>query len=314
MKKSVAMATYNGEKYIIEQLDSIRRQTVKVDEVRIRDDKSVDNTVSLVNEYIKKHDLSPAWSIEVNEKNKGYASNFMTAVSETDGELIFFCDQDDIWFSDRIERMEKILEENDKIMLLGSEFEAFSDSGDALKIPGWEKKMMRHDNSVEKMEFTSNNIFIGCQGCTMAMRRELLDKALPYWYKGWAHDEFVWKMALCLDGLYMYHGDTLKRRCHANNASLNKMHNIDTRLKYTKNLLFSHKQTLEFAKSIGLDKRKIELLEKHIKATKLRIDLLESKRMSNAFPLAVKYNDCYHKKRAILTEIVIAVKYSANME
>ena len=76
MKISVAMATYNGEKYITEQLDTIRNQTRKIDELIICDDRSTDNTVSVVNDYIQKYGLEDRWSIQVNEENLGYANNF----------------------------------------------------------------------------------------------------------------------------------------------------------------------------------------------------------------------------------------------
>lgn len=308
MKKSVAMATYNGEAFIIEQLESIRTQTEPVDEVRICDDQSKDATVPIVQQYIEEHHLAPNWSITVNEKNLGYASNFMKAVSLTDGDIVFFCDQDDIWISDRVEKMTKLMEENPQIQLLGSEFEPFTDGENSHEVPEWELKMMRNDGSLEHKSFEPANIFIGCQGCTMCIRRSLLKVALPYWYEGWAHDEFVWKTALCMDGLFMYHANTLKRRLHASNASLNKMHTLEPRLKYLTDLLASHEATLKFASSLALSKGQMKLLERNIKATRLRINLLEKKAIWNTIPLVLRYRDCYHKRRAILTEMYVAIK------
>ena len=88
------------------------------------------------------------------------------------------------------------MEAHPDMLLLGSEFDSFVSAKDAPSVPGWEQKMIRNDESLEKMQFTPANIFIGCQGCTMCMRRQLLERAMPYWYKGWAHDEFVWKLAV----------------------------------------------------------------------------------------------------------------------
>ena len=112
MKKSVAMATYNGAEYIVEQLESIRTQTMAVDEVIICDDCSKDDTVAVVQKYIEEHDLTDTWKIEVNEKNLGYASNFIGAAMKTTGDLIFFCDQDDVWVPDRIKVMTELMEKN----------------------------------------------------------------------------------------------------------------------------------------------------------------------------------------------------------
>ena len=66
MRISVAMATYNGHKYIVEQLDSIRNQSLKVDEVVICDDQSSDDTVSIIRNYIEKYKLDN-WKVTVNE-------------------------------------------------------------------------------------------------------------------------------------------------------------------------------------------------------------------------------------------------------
>ena len=308
MKISVAMATYNGVRYVEEQLESIRVQTMPVDEVRICDDCSSDRTVEVVQTYIREHGLEGSWSIEVNSRNLGYASNFMKAVGQTTGEYFFFCDQDDIWIEDRVERMIGLMEQHADMLLLGSEFESFVSSRDAPSVPGWEQKMMRHDESLEKIAYNPANIFIGCQGCTMCMRRELLDRAMPYWYTGWAHDEFVWKLALCMDGLYMYHSYTLKRRLHSNNVTMHKVRDISKRLKYLTELQDSHMATLKYARENDLTQSRIALLEKNIRATRLRIELLQNKKLWNIVPLTLGYRECYHKCRAIPVELMMAVK------
>lgn len=308
MKISVAMATYNGARYVEEQLESIRIQTMPVDEVRICDDCSSDRTVEVVQAYIREHGLEGSWSIEVNSRNLGYASNFMKVVGQTTGEYVFFCDQDDIWIEDRVERMIGLMEQHADMLLLGSEFESFVSSKDAPSVPGWEQKRMRHDESLEKMTYNPANIFIGCQGCTMCMRRELLDRAMPYWYTGWAHDEFAWKLALCMDGLYMYHSYTLKRRLHSNNVTMHKVRDISKRLRYLTELQDSHMATLKYARENDLTQSQIALLEKNIRATRLRIELLQNKKLWNIVPLMLGYRECYHKCRAIPVELMMAVK------
>ena len=84
---SVAMTSYNGEKYIEEQIESILNQTVKIDEIIIVDDGSIDGTIDL----IKKYDVT----LVQNEKNIGYKENFKKAMSLCHGDIIFLCDQDD---------------------------------------------------------------------------------------------------------------------------------------------------------------------------------------------------------------------------
>lgn len=302
------MATYNGEAFILEQMESIRIQTRAVDEVRICDDCSSDRTVELIKEYITENDLMDTWQVTVNERNLGYASNFMRALDQTTGDLIFFCDQDDIWIPDRVEQMCSLVEKNPEIMVLGSEFAPFAESKDSRKVPGWEMKMMTGDGSLEHMGFLPKNIFIGCQGCTMCVNRKLLDTCRKYWYTGWAHDEFVWKAALCLNGLYVYHKATLKRRLHSANVSLNKMHVRSVRIRFLEELLKSHQTTLQIANDQKLGLNEQTLLRQNIKATSLRVELLCQKKIWNILPLCVSYRHCYHKKRAIPVELLMALK------
>ena len=307
IKISVALATYNGSRYITEQLDSILSQTMYVDEIIICDDKSSDDTVKIINQYIKEKNLSDVISLHVSERNLGYASNFMKAVKMTAGDYIFFCDQDDIWTKQRVQQMVDIMNSNSKILLLGSEFEPFTVSHSAPQVPKWELAKFKGDNSVEHLKYSPENIFIGCQGCTMCVRRSLLDKTLNYWYSGWAHDEFVWKMALCLDGLYFYHNATVKRRVHDDNVSLGKMRDKQKRIKFLEDLYKSHKKTLEFAQSIQLPEKKIKLLEKNMRAARFRIELLGDKKLLNAFRLLF-YLECFHKCRALPVEVMMAIR------
>ena len=103
MKVSVAMAAFNGEKFIEEQLASILSQTRPVDEVIICDDRSSDRTAELEKIYCQK---APAGYLEGGGEYAecGYASNFIGAVRKTSGDVVFFCDQDDIWLPERVAR------------------------------------------------------------------------------------------------------------------------------------------------------------------------------------------------------------------
>ena len=305
---SVAIATYNGEKFIIEQLRSVIEQSLKVDEIVIRDDISSDGTERVIREFIREHNLQDLIDFKVNDKNLGYASNFMGALRATKGDYVLFCDQDDIWPGDRVEKMIGVLENNPEALMIGSAFEPFKSSDDAPDVPAWELAKFRNDDSFEKLDFNSSNIFIGCQGCTMAMKRSFLDKIDSYWYEGWAHDEFVWKMALSLEGLYFYHRITLKRRLHSNNVTLHKEHKKEQRLKYLTDLKKSHEKTLEFINdNFGEKSEKAGLLRKHIKATDLRIALIRDKKLFNTVRL-LGYTDCYHKRRSIPVEFMMAIR------
>ena len=147
MTTSIAMTTYNGKKYVEELLDSIRNQTVQPDEVIIMDDRSTDGTYDIVNKYIAKHGLEN-WKNHKNEKNLGWRANFREAFKKCSGDLVFLCDQDDIWMPDKISCMKKVMEENDDIQLLISNYAVMDvDREEKVKIAG----LNRDDGTVEKL-------------------------------------------------------------------------------------------------------------------------------------------------------------------
>lgn len=97
---SVALATYNGEKYLIEQIDSILNQTYKNIEIIISEDNSTDSTIEIVKKYINNNSNI---KLVFNEGEKGFINNFENAIKHCKGEFIAFADQDDVWFENKIE-------------------------------------------------------------------------------------------------------------------------------------------------------------------------------------------------------------------
>lgn len=308
MRISVALATYNGARFITEQLDSVRQQSLPVDQVILRDDGSSDQTTEIVRKYLDTYGLIPAWRITQNEKRLGYAENFKAAVEETDGDYVFFCDQDDIWEKDRVENMVKQMEEHRKIQVLGSEFIPFTVDPDAPSVSRRVLKSFRGDGTLEHVTWSPANIFIGSEGCTMCLRREFLEQTKEYWYPGWAHDEYAWKLALCMDGCYILHSVTLRRRMHSGNVSKRKMRDLDKRVAFFRELRKSHEATLRFAEDLGMPEEAKELLRRNIRATALRIELMEQRKLWNIVPLAWKYRDCYHSKKSLPVEFALALR------
>lgn len=101
MKTSVAMCTYNGAKYIREQLDSILNQSHLVDEIVICDDGSIDETIEII-KRIKRNTAIPI-SIYINEPHLGVNLNFEKAIKLCQGDIIFLSDQDDIWEENKVD-------------------------------------------------------------------------------------------------------------------------------------------------------------------------------------------------------------------
>jgi glycosyltransferase involved in cell wall biosynthesis len=98
-KISVVMCTYNGEKYLREQLDSIVNQTYPIYEFIIQDDCSTDATFDILSEYRLQY---PYIKLYQNEKQKGINENFFSAISLATGDYIALSDQDDVWVLDKL--------------------------------------------------------------------------------------------------------------------------------------------------------------------------------------------------------------------
>lgn len=120
---SVVMCTYNGEKYVRAQLDSILAQTYPIWEIIIQDDNSNDGTWSILEQYASKH---PNVHIFRNKQNLGVNGNFFSAVRRAKGNFIALSDQDDIWHADKIEKQMECIGER---LLCSCHSRPFSDNG-----------------------------------------------------------------------------------------------------------------------------------------------------------------------------------------
>ncbi len=101
---SVCIATYNGEKYIREQLDSILTQLGSEDEVVISDDGSKDNTLKIVESYNDKRII-----VLHNKGKHGFTHNFENAIKNAKGDIIFLSDQDDVWPESKVESFLEVI-------------------------------------------------------------------------------------------------------------------------------------------------------------------------------------------------------------
>lgn len=219
---SVVMTTYNGERFIIEQLESIRNQSISIDEVLIFDDKSSDRTVQIVSDYVEKFKLIN-WRVIENSKQVGWKVNFIRGFNAASGDIIFPCDQDDIWHNDKIEKMSKIMVERQDIDVLASNYEPFFMDGAKIFTRDY-----LDDESVTLVSLSNQTIYNQRPGCSMAFRKHFFVKYKRLWNEELAHDEFLWKTALLTSSLAIFNAKTIDYRRHANNAT-KKIHSISNR-------------------------------------------------------------------------------------
>lgn len=211
---SVAMTTYNGSKYIQEQLESIKDQTLMTDEVIICDDGSTDNTVSIVREFIKKNRLKD-WLVEVNDPNVGWKKNFFKAISKTTGDIVFFSDQDDVWKRDKIETMAKLMSEKGMACLYANK-DFIDEKGKPLQ--GRQEKAS-FTNSLKKIELSPSFYDIKTLGCCMCVNRKVADLYIKLSYPEGGHDSQCGRIAVLCENLYYLDCAVINYRIHKHNTS-----------------------------------------------------------------------------------------------
>lgn len=228
MKISIAMATYNGEKYIKEQLDSLKNQTYPIDEVVICDDQSKDYTVSIVKDYIEKNGLTN-WNINMNKENKGFIGNFFGAIEKTTGDVIFMCDQDDVWKPEKVQEMVTYLQAHPNIEALNTAVMLIDEKGEPLPVKtkrGYCNANILHkivkENETENIDFpflVKGNV---SPGCTMCITKSLKEKILPFSdlcvEHKFPHDWFFNLMASLDCQTVFYNKPLTEYRMHANNT------------------------------------------------------------------------------------------------
>jgi glycosyltransferase involved in cell wall biosynthesis len=166
MKVSIALATYNGARFIDEQLASLAAQTRLPDELVVCDDGSSDDTVAHVQRFAAAAPFEVRLS--VNERNLGFSGNFQRALSLCTGDAILICDQDDIWYPHKIERALAALDADPAAALVVNDEHLMDGEG--------RKMNATFLGNIRKLGYPDT---YHCAGCCTAMRRPLLDLALP---------------------------------------------------------------------------------------------------------------------------------------
>ena len=206
MKISIALCTYNGSKYLTEQLESLKNQTVKADEIIVCDDRSTDNTVEILEQYKDILNIK----IFINEFNLGTTKNFEKAISLCRGEIIFLCDQDDIWESNKIEKMSKVFAD-DKIGITLCNGKVIDEKSQQIKnytlwncfgIDKIYKKNFSVDLLINKKIFT---------GMAMAFRADMRKYILPI-SKNSVHDEWISFISAYKSKVYFFNDELVKYR------------------------------------------------------------------------------------------------------
>nr|WP_295972284.1 glycosyltransferase family 2 protein [uncultured Bacillus sp.] len=208
MKVSVAMATYNGEKYLNEQIDSILSQLDSEDELIISDDHSSDRTVSIINEYIKR---DPRVKLFMNEES-GVTSNFENAIKRTQNEIIFLSDQDDVWKEEKVQTVKSYYQQNPDILMIMSDITVVDNELN----PQIESFYAYRGSRTGVLKNIIKNSYIGC---AMSFRKELKDRILPIPRNVPMHDMWIGLVADMNKGALLIPEKLIYYRRHHNTVT-----------------------------------------------------------------------------------------------
>ena len=276
---SIAVATYNGSKYLKYQLDSIINQTYKNIEIIISDDHSTDGTISIINEYCSKYNYI---TYIQNNNGKGFVKNFENAISYCIGIYIALADQDDVWINNKIEILVENIKENALIFS-----DAYMTDENLIPIPPTllsnSLSFTRNTNLYFEHFLYKNHV----AGCLCMFRRDLIKSFLPFPPSAHFHDWWIALISAKMGQVLYIHKPLIYFRRHGKNFTT-----IENKMTWTK---------------FAFEELKIALLSKTIKSKKvindriLTMTFLEGIKSQNIFTIeeknkintAIKFFDIY---------------------
>lgn len=209
IRVSVAMAAYNGEKYIKEQIETILAAMGRDDELVISDDGSTDATRKIVQEFV----AADGRIRLIDGPRQGVKKNFENVLLACRGEYLFLADQDDIWKEEKIERVLSVFEEKKCAVVIHDAAVVAEDGKEILMSSFFEWR----NSGAGALKNIWKNTYIGC---CMAFKRELLDKVIPVPDNIEMHDQWIGVINdLKKGGTYFLPEKYLLYRRHGENAS-----------------------------------------------------------------------------------------------
>ncbi len=300
MTTSIVLSTYNGEHFLRVQLDSIRQQTLQPDSVLISDDCSTDSTVKIIQDYIKEFRLDN-WTLIQNETNHGWKINFFKLLQASKTDIIYLCDQDDIWHPRKLELMTPCFENSSINLLCCNQ-----------KI---EKSNFNYDFYTEnsavpvQIKFSDKFFWPTRPGCTYAVRKTYFRSIINWWKDYLPHDAFLFRNAMLDDSLYFLNKDLIIRRIHENNASIDKgQKKFLVNINYYFDVCDLLLDRIAKDDSITNKEKKIGIINKGQEWIKNREKYYANPSIIKFFKL-IKFYNYYIRFRAVVKEIFIGFTY-----
>ena len=212
MKISVALATYNGAVYLKQQLDSLALQTVLPDELIVCDDSSTDETLRILMNF--KNTAPFEVQVFKNEVNLGFNKNFERAMSLCTGDLIFLCDQDDVWFDNKLKVVSCFIKDQLNRSHLYINDAEYTD----------ENLIKQNITTFKKTKQNSGNNHIPVNGACSVITKEFRDFLIPFPDGlGTNYDVYIHKWGQMLGARRTIDQTLQVWRMHGKNATRNEM-------------------------------------------------------------------------------------------
>jgi glycosyltransferase involved in cell wall biosynthesis len=295
---SIALCTYNGEKHLEKQLDSLLTQTYSNLEVVIVDDCSTDNTYSIASSYAEKDSRIKCFK---NAANLGFNKNFERAISLTTGEYIAISDQDDIWLPHKIESLLSNIESK---WLIFSNSSFINDDNETL-----EGKMLYGFNPTEhnyKCMLLANFV----TGHTVLFKKDFINYFLPFPQNGF-YDWWIGLIALYHEEIVFFDEILTKHRLHNHSVMQERLRSGGEELEEVRTIDQVISAFSEYKHLKNDDRLFVTSLRDAYKA-----DLYKQNIIPLIKTILKHYNHlfCYHKKRTGFSLLNFALKYASKVK
>ncbi len=216
MKTSVALCTYNGSRFLEQQLDSILNQTMQVDEIIVCDDRSTDDTLNILTRYKAKFSKIHVFK---NESTLGSVKNFEKALSLCNGEFIFLSDQDDLWVATKVEDFIDYFTKHNEFAVLASSGFGIDENNNTISSPSvWDIPDLLEILKIEYNYFTLITQLVNvATGATMCLKKSFLNEVLPFPVSEWFHhDEWIATISSSMQKFAFLRDKKIYYRVHPN--------------------------------------------------------------------------------------------------
>jgi glycosyltransferase involved in cell wall biosynthesis len=308
---SLVLSTYNGARYVRDQLDSLVAQTLPFDEVLVSDDCSTDETAEIVRSCICERELNN-WFLSVNPENRGWKRNFHDLIRRASGDYVFLCDQDDIWLPEKVACMVGVMETHSDIDLLACDVEPFYEEG-SQKLTDMRGTLCDCDGRIEAVQVDNHAVYVQRPGCSYCVRGSFIGQVEPYWDESWAHDAVLWMLAESKGSLALYRKPLVRFRRHEGNASARKKMTREVRTADIRDLLSRVDKMEMFSRDLGcLTPEKEETLENFRAWLDAREGLLESRRLDQLGKVLSGHSR-YVSTKGMLVDLILTLFRNARL-